>query len=68
MHEFVVIVNGELKTYHNYDDIPQNIDNVIKFVPEILPAPHTEEQHQEMSMWNNKLQELMKRERNGSQS
>lgn len=66
MHRFVVMVNGKLKTYTNFNDIPENIDHVIEFQPEIPPAPHTEEQHREMSSWNDKLQLLMQRERNGS--
>lgn len=62
-HEFVVLINGELKTYHNYDDIPEKIDNVIKFIPEVPDAPHNEHEHEEIESWNNKLQKLMERER-----
>jgi|688.fasta_scaffold1726842_2 hypothetical protein len=65
-HEFVILVNGELKTYHNYDDIPEKFDNVISFIPEIPPGPHTHDEHDEMSLWNEKLKELMKRETNGN--
>jgi len=66
MHEFVILLNGELKTYHNYDDIPEQFDNVIKFKPCVPEAPHEEHQHDEMGEWNTKLQELMKRETNAS--
>jgi len=62
MHEFVVLVNGDLKTYTDFDDIPDKIDNVIKFSPDIPSSPHTSTQHDEMSTWNDKLQELLKRE------
>jgi len=62
-HEFVLIVNGELKTFHNYEDIPEEFDNVIKFLPEIPNAPHTHEQHEEIGLWNEKLQRLMEKER-----
>ena len=62
-HKFVILNDGELSTYKNYNDIPESFDNVIEFIPEIPPEPHTEEQHEEIGEWNNKLKELMKRER-----
>jgi hypothetical protein len=65
-HEFVILLNGELKTYNNFDDIPKKIDNVIKFLPEIPEPPHTHDQHEEMSVWNDRLKELLKRETNGN--
>lgn len=61
-HKFVVLIDGELKTYRKFDDIPDKIDNVIEFSPAIPQSPHTLEQHNEMSEWNNKLKELMRRE------
>lgn len=62
-HEFVILVNGELKTYDRYEDIPEVFDNVIKFLPVIPPGPHTHEQHEEIDSWHDKFKELMKRER-----
>ena len=62
-HKFVILNDGKLITYENYNDIPESFDNVIEFIPEIPPEPHTEEQHEEIGEWNNKLKELMKRER-----
>lgn len=62
-HEFVLLVNGELKTYYNYEDIPEEFDNVIKFLPEMPSSPHTHDEHDEMSLWNEKLQQLMEKER-----
>jgi hypothetical protein len=64
-HEFVVLLNGKLKTYTKYEDIPERFDNVIRFIPEIPEPPHTHEQHEEIDSWNERLQELMKRETNG---
>jgi hypothetical protein len=64
-HEFVVLLNGELKTYTKYEDIPERFDNVIRFIPKIPEPPHTHEQHEEIDSWNERLQELMKRETNG---
>jgi hypothetical protein len=62
-HEFVILNNGILETYTKYEDIPESFDHVIKFLPEIPEGPHTPEQHEEIDQWNDKLQELMKRER-----
>ena len=64
-HEFVVLLNGKLKTYTKYEDIPERFDNVIRFIPQIPEPPHTHEQHEEIDSWNERLQELMKRETNG---
>ena len=61
--EFVVLRNGVLETYEYYDDIPEDFENVIRFLPEPIPGPHTEEQHAEMETWNDKLQRLMQIER-----
>lgn len=61
-HEFVILVNGKLQTYTNYDDIPEVFDNVIKFMPEIPSGPHTQEQHEEIDFWNDKFQKLMEKE------
>ena len=62
MGKYVIMVNGKLNTYENYEDIPKRFDHVIEFAPDIIPGPHTEEEHREMGSWNSKLQDLMKRE------
>ena len=68
MAEFQFIINVELTTFDNYEDIPNDFDHVIKFLPDI-PEPegedgeHTEEQHIEMAAWNTRLQKLMEKER-----
>jgi hypothetical protein len=59
MHKFTVIVNGELKAFSDYDDIPEEFEHVIEFLPEIPPGPHTQEQHDEIEMWNDRLKKLM---------
>jgi len=60
--EFVVLVDGVKRTYQNYKDIPKSFDNLIKFDPEYPEPPHTQEQHEIMETYNDKLMELMKRE------
>ena len=62
-NEFVILIDGELKTFDKYEDIPEVFYNVIKFLPAFPPGPHTEEQHEEIHKWNDKLQKLIERER-----
>ena len=62
MAEFQFVVNGELRTYTSWGDIPEEFEHVIKFLPDIPPEPHTEEEHAEMALWNTRLQELMEKE------
>ena len=42
MAEFQFIVNGELVTYDKYEDIPEDFENVIKFIPD-TPEPEGED-------------------------
>ena len=63
MAEFKFIVNGELVTYDKYEDIPETFEHVIKFLPDIIEPPHTQEDHEEIQEWNNKFQKLMEKER-----
>ncbi len=62
MHRFVIMVNGELVTYNNYDDIPDEFDHVIEFVPDVPDGPHTHEQHEEIDQWTDKLRLLVEKE------
>jgi len=66
MADFQFIVNGELKTYTKYEDIPEEWDHMIKFVFDIPPEPHTEEEHKEIEEWNNRFKKLMEKERASS--
>jgi len=66
MAEFVILRNGMLEKYSNYDEIPEKFDNIIKFVPDYSEGPHTHEEHEELHSWNDKLKELLKRETNAS--
>jgi hypothetical protein len=61
-HKFVILNNNVLETYTKYEDIPESFDNVIEFLPEIPEGPHTDDEHDIIDQWNNKLKELMKRE------
>ena len=57
--------NGKTKVFDEWEDIPENFTfkNVIQFMPDTPPEPHTEEQHEEMTQWNIRLQKLMEKER-----
>jgi hypothetical protein len=57
--EFIVMINGELVTYTNYNDIPDTFEHVIKYAPDCPGPPHTKEDHDYMETFNNKLQRLM---------
>jgi hypothetical protein len=57
--EYVVMINGKLETFTDYYDIPNTFQHVIKFQPELIPEPHTPEQHEEIETWNDKLKRLM---------
>jgi len=71
MAEFVFKIDGELVTVTNWEDVPEKFDHVIKFIPDV-PEPegddgnHTEEQHEQLAVWNDRLHELVEKERAGS--
>lgn len=63
MSRFAVLISGNVVEYSRYEDIPQEFDNLIAFEPSIPAGPHTDHQHNEINHWNDKLKELMRRER-----
>ena len=63
MAEFVFKIDGELVTITNWEDVPEKFDHVIRFIPDVPEDPHTEEEHEEMALWNTRLQKLMEKER-----
>lgn len=62
-HEFVILRKGVLETYTQYEDIPDDLDHVIKFRPDIPDGPHSHDEHDEIEQWNQKLQLLIQKER-----
>jgi len=66
-HEFVLMVNGEVKTYTEWEDIPDSFDHVIKFLPNI---PEEEQDidgcEQSTHIWCTRLKELMEKENDSS--
>ena len=59
-HRFVIMRNGVLETYTDFNSIPEDFDHVIEFLPEIPPGPHTDAEHEEIEQWNDRLQQLMR--------
>jgi hypothetical protein len=58
-HRFVIMRGNVLAEYDLYEDIPDDFDHVIAFLPEIPLGPHTREQHEEIDSWNDKFLRLM---------
>lgn len=64
VHRFTFIdKNDNLITVDNVDLIPRDFKNIIEFIPEVPPPPHTHEQHEELDKWNIIFQELMQIEK-----
>ena len=65
-HEFTFLVDGELVTFTEWENIPDKFDHVIRFIPDV---PHEEVDHSgEHNIWNDRLQELMQKERDNASS
>ena len=76
---FVLLVNGELRTFVDWNHIPQEFDNVIEFAPDDthdltfcftfvkdgVSFTHTHWVHHDMEPWQGRLRELLARETNG---
>ena len=62
--EFIGQVDGETKTYTDYNNVPEQVETVFKFAPNI-PAPgpngHTLQEHEAAAMWNDEMTELLGR-------
>lgn len=59
---FVVLKDGVLEEYLKYEEVPESFDNLIRCEFDYLEGPHTEEEHEHMSKYNDMLKELMRRE------
>jgi hypothetical protein len=58
-HRFVIMRGNILAEYDLYENIPDDFDHVIEFLPEIPSGPHTQEQHEEIDSWHDKFLRLM---------
>ena len=57
------LLDGQMHEVNRTEDVPEVIDNLIAFLPDYPPDPHTQAQHEEMAGLNDMLQGLMKREK-----
>jgi hypothetical protein len=60
-HRFVIMRHDKIEVYDCYNNIPDDLDHVIEFVPEIPPGPHTEQQHKEIEAWVGLFLKLMEK-------
>lgn len=60
-HRFVIMRRDVIEIYDRYDDIPDDLDHVIEFLPEIPPGPHTQQQHEEIDAWLGLFNRLMEK-------
>lgn len=60
---YKILIGDEVKTFYDYEEIPEVFDNLILCMPDIPEGPHTHEEHQMIEQLNDKMKELMKRER-----
>jgi hypothetical protein len=60
---YKVLIGQEVKTFYEYDDIPSEFDNLIMFAPEIPEGPHTDEEHEMIEQLNDKMKDVMSREK-----
>ena len=59
-HRFVIMQGNQLVEYGRYEDIPDDFDHVIEFLPEIPSGPHSQEQHEEIDSWHDRFLRLMR--------
>ena len=59
----MIMLNNQLVEYDRYENIPDEFDHVIEFLPEIPSGPHTDQQHEEIDSWNDRFLRLMEIER-----
>ncbi len=60
--DFKILIKGDIHSYTEFDDIPEKIGAVVKYLPDYPESPHSEEEHTMMSTFNDKLQQLLERE------
>jgi hypothetical protein len=59
--EYIVKIGTSLLEFSDTNDIPDEFDHLIKFLPEIPPEPHTQEDHDYINSFVSKMREIEKR-------
>ena len=60
----VKLLDRTIVDYTDFNDIPDKVYRIIKFIPDYPPSPHSEEDHKLIETFDNKLHELLRRETN----
>ena len=59
--EYIVKIGTSFLEFSDSNDIPDEFDHLIKFLPEIPPEPHTQEDHDYINSFVSKMREIEKR-------
>ena len=54
-------LDGDLQHGTHWDDMPEKMQEVISFIPDYPPEPHTEEQHEQIASFVDRLREMIRR-------
>ena len=65
---YAVVIGPDVHHYTHWDQIPDEFDNLVAFVPEIPPEPHTDAQHADIERLPAILRDIMARERRNARS
>ena len=57
----MIMRNDVIEVYDQYESIPDDLEHVIEFLPEIPPEPHTHQQHEEIDAWPDRFSKLMEK-------
>ena len=60
----VKLLDKTIVDYTDFNDIPDKVYRILKFIPDYPPSPHSEEDHKLIKTFDNKLHELLRRETN----
>lgn len=63
--KFMFVTNKyEYEEYDDYRDIPEDLSHIIEvvsFLPDIPPPPHSVLEHELIGKWNQKMKEIMEK-------
>ncbi len=60
----VKLLDRTIVDYTDFNDIPDKVYRILKFIPDYPLSPHSEEDHKLIETFDNKLHELLRRETN----
>lgn len=60
---YAVRVGNEVRRFTHWDDIPESFDNLIEWIPDIPPEPHTQAEHEWIEGLPDKFRKALAKER-----